>query len=89
MNIKFNFSVDQQAQKFCEKIANEMCRLFNISMNEAVIRINAHWQEQVITGEDDIVYHEDETFWANQIYFDESYSWWLDSPPTPMKIREL
>jgi hypothetical protein len=89
MKIKFEFSIDEQAQGFCEQIAVEMRRLFNVSLDEAVDRINAHWYGQEIIGEDDIVYHEDETFWANQIYYDESYSWWLESPPMPMKVREL
>jgi hypothetical protein len=87
--IKFEFLTDQQSQAFCEKVAAEMCRLFGISLDEAVERIDAHWYEQEILGEDDLVYHEDETFWANQIYYDQSYSWWLEKPPTPMKVRKL
>jgi hypothetical protein len=87
--IRFEFETDQQAQKFCELIVSETCRIFDISSDEAVSRVNAHWHGQAILGEDDIVYHEDETFWANQIYFDDSYCWWLENPPTPMRVREL
>lgn len=89
MTLQFQFPMDQQANEFCELIVAEMRRLFGISLDEAVRRVNSHWHGQEIFGEDDVVYNEDETFWAKQIYYDDSYSWWLESPPTPMKVRKL
>lgn len=56
-----------------------MVRLFSISLEEAIGRINREWQGKPIVG-DDIVYHEAEDYWAQNIYFGKSSEWWL-SPP--------
>lgn len=77
--MKFKFETDAKSQAFCESIAHEMVRLFGISSDEAVGRINKEWRNQSIVG-DDIIYHETEDYWAKNIYFGKSSEWWL-SPP--------
>jgi hypothetical protein len=66
---KFTFIIDEEAQAFCYKIAENMTSFFHISMDDAITRINQHWKGQTIVG-NDIVYHEDPEFWAKAIYWD-------------------
>jgi hypothetical protein len=77
MNFVFEFETDNQSQAYCELIAHEMCALFGMPLEEAVLRINRHWQGQSIIGEHNLVYHRDENFWANQIYYEDDCSWWV------------
>lgn len=87
MKNKFDFLTDEDSHKFSEEIAKEMVRLFGISLEEALKRVNRHWKGQDLTGTENIVYHEDETFWANQIYYDDSSFWWIKGQPvTPRKM---
>ena len=57
-------------------IASEMVALFGISRAEAVARINAHWQQFEFLGENEIILHEDEYYWALFIYFDGNVPDW-------------
>ncbi|MDO3411900.1 hypothetical protein QWJ34_19210 [Saccharibacillus sp. CPCC 101409] len=73
--IKFYFPVNEKSQEYCEWIAEEMQNIFKISKEEAVGRINAFWSRNVLTDDDDIVYHETAEFWAYQIYSKDRF-WW-------------
>jgi len=75
----FDFDTDKESQIFCESIAREMVRVFNISLDEAIGRISREWMKKPIIG-DDVIYHETENYWAKNIYFGKSSEWWL-SPP--------
>jgi hypothetical protein len=71
----FDFLTDGRSRIFCETIAREMCVRFGVSKEEALGRINRAWAGQSIVG-DDIVYHEDEVFWACDIYYGHDSLWW-------------
>lgn len=50
-------------------IVDEMAGRFSISRAEAVARVNQQWQGTDLSGEDEIILHEDEHYWALWIYF--------------------
>lgn len=76
----FEFATDDKSHRFGEAIVEEMVRRFQISRDEAVGRTNRHWRGVRIVGEKDVVYHEDEEFWANTIYFGKNSMWWKNPP---------
>jgi hypothetical protein len=76
----FEFETDEQSSAFCEQIAEEMVELFRISREEAIGRINRDWRGLKLIGPDDVIYHEDETYWANTIYYGKGSNWWLNPP---------
>ncbi len=74
----FPFKTDADSQQFCESIASEMTRLFGIAEEEALLRICRFWAHlPEFVGSDDIIYHEDESYWANTIYFGGDSFWWI------------
>lgn len=81
--MNFLFETDADTQIFCEEIAREMVRRFNISAIEAVGRINKHWTGQALLGKNDVVFHETEEYWAQQIYFEPFPNWWTIPNPKP------
>lgn len=81
----FTFKTDEEAQRFCERIVASMVSLFSIPENEAIGRVNRHWQGQEIFGPTDIVYLEDEVYWAKAIYYENDTYWWL--PDSPLKPK--
>ncbi len=87
--INFKFEVDKKGYEFCCEIADKMIELFNISHEEAIDRINSQWSGQIIKNDDYnyIVFHEDEEYWANTIYYtDESY-WWMEDMRDKLKVK--
>ncbi len=84
--MKFEFNVDAKSKAFCEAIASEMQRRFGISQGEAVFRINRHWKGQSLLGDHDMVYHEDEDFWAHEILFESSHQLWSVADPKPRSV---
>lgn len=81
--MKFDFTTDAKSRAFCKTIATEMVGLFGIPLDEAVGRINRHWKGQSFVGEDEMIYHETEDFWAKEIYFERWPQWWTVSNPKP------
>lgn len=77
--MKFEFEVDAEAQDFCCLIVSELVRNFGIDSSEALGRLNRAWRGISIVG-DDIVYHEDEEFWAFNIYYGHDSFWWQNPP---------
>ena len=75
---RYNFTTDALAEEFMDEIAVRMVELFGITEDEAIERINEHWRGQSIAGEDDMIYHEDEDFWAKTIYYGPNKMWWLE-----------
>jgi len=61
------------------RIADEMVRLFGISLNEAAGRINQMWHGRKFLTEADelMLYHDDPDRWANVIYYGPGSRWWL------------
>jgi hypothetical protein len=81
---EFPCAGDNDALTFCREIVDEMVRLFEISNDEAVARVNRQWSEpeegQVapqtwIVGLD-IIYHEEPDRWAKFIYYGGEGRWW-------------
>ena len=65
---QFDFEAHGRSLELCERIVDRLVSLFGVPLEEAVGRVNKHWQGRVF--EDlDIICHEDEDFWANNIYF--------------------
>ncbi|MFI6042299.1 hypothetical protein ACIA8C_11730 [Nocardia sp. NPDC051321] len=54
-----------------------MIAIFGISEDEAVVRINARFVGQTLTG-DDIIFHEEAGFWARDIMYGPESFWWND-----------
>jgi hypothetical protein len=78
--IAFDFKTDSESQVFCESIVNKMVEMFNINIEEAVGRVNRAWRGQELIGPDRMIYHEDEEYWANTIYYGKDSYWWLNPP---------
>jgi len=76
----FTFPHDEEGGAFGHSIAREMVRLFSISEEEAVKRINRAWKHAKLVKPDHVFYHEDELYWANDIYYGHNSMWW-QSPP--------
>lgn len=74
----FPFRTDEESEAFCHAIAHEMARLFGISKGEGIQRISRFWAHvPEIVGEEDMIYHETEDFWARTIYYGAGSFWWL------------
>ncbi|MFJ8823915.1 hypothetical protein ACIREE_19300 [Streptomyces sp. NPDC102467] len=78
-----------------EFIVDRMVAELGLSRAEAVARINRQWHGQDLSGEDDIVLHEDERFWALTIYYEDvpdwsaeaDRAWWVPkAPPAPDSV---
>ena len=80
----FDFKTDKESYEFCMLIANKMVELFKISLNEAIGRINRDWNGKDILGLD-VVYHEDEEYWAKTIYYGHDSFWWLKEGKEELK----
>jgi hypothetical protein len=90
----FPFKTDEKSEAFCHSIAREMTKLFGISEHEAIHRIGRFWKRlPEIVGEQDIVYHETEDYWARTIYYGKDSFWWITDrasrhlpPLTPLPL---
>ena len=76
--IQFAFKTCPETQAFGELIVHEMMSTFGISQEEAVGRINRRWGHLELTNPQHIIFHDDETFWARDIYFGHDSVWWKD-----------
>ena len=75
---RFPFKTDEKSAAFCFAIAREMVQLFGISEVEAIQRICRHWRHLTeLVGEQDIIYHETEDYWARTIYYGKDSFWWI------------
>ncbi len=83
--IKFDFITDAETQEYCESTVRAMMKLFGITEDEAVGRINQRWSGVTMVGADDLLYHESVTYWANDIYYGHDSGWWLG----PSGLRPL
>jgi len=79
--MKFEFETDDQAEAYCEAIANEMEKLFGVSVTETVGRINGQWRGQSLIGEDCMIHRETTEAWAKLIYFECDPAWWTVPNP--------
>ena len=80
MSQQFEFKTDKQSEEFCNLIIGRMVSLFGITSDEARGRINRDWRGLKIIGPNDVIYHEDDEYWAKTIYFGKGSNWWLNPP---------
>lgn len=76
--MKFDLDTDATSEVFCDDIAQEMMRLFGVSREEAVGRINREWKDKPLIRDVLIIYHETANYWAQSIYYEEDVMWWID-----------
>lgn len=77
---RFEFITDAQAAEFCSRIASRMVSVFGITLDEAIGRMNRDWKGLNLIGSNDVIYHEDEDYWAKTIYYGKGSNWWLNPP---------
>lgn len=65
----FRMKTSAETLELLDAIADEMTALLSISRAEAVARINQQWHGTDLSGEDEIILHEDERYWALWIYY--------------------
>ena len=70
------FATDAESDAFCQEIVARIVRLFGISVEEAIGRINRLWRGIPFLGED-IIYHETPDYWAHVMYYGKASSWWI------------
>ena len=76
---RYLFKTDEKSEAYCDLIAQEMARFSHISESEAIQRINKTWAHvPKIVGDQELIYHEDEKYWARTIYYGKSSCWWLN-----------
>lgn len=75
--LQFEMKLDLQSEVYLRSIVEEMVRLFSITEEEAYGRINMFWSGQTLQGDQIMLYHEDEEYWAKTIYFGKDSYWWL------------
>ncbi len=84
--MSYEFTTDAESKEFFDQIAGRMVALFGIEPAEAVGRMNRLWKGQSFVGTDTLIYHEDEDFWANNVYYGGDAQWWrnpADLKPLP------
>lgn len=74
---RFVMELDERSQEYLKSIRNEMIKMFSIPDDEAYGRINRFWNNEVFHGNQLMLYHEDEIYWANTIYYGKNSFWWL------------
>ena len=85
----YQFVTDKESRVYVDAILDEMVRLFSIPEEEALGRINRAWKALELIGDEDLIYHEDEEYWAKTIYYGKDSEWW-NNPPSlrPLPYHE-
>jgi hypothetical protein len=74
---QFTFEADAEAKGFALGLARTMVRLFDISLSEAIGRINKHWNGQKLFGPL-MIYHLEPDELARTIYYVDGTFWWVE-----------
>jgi hypothetical protein len=77
MTKPWEFTTNAKSDASCRRIAAEMVRLFGVSDEEAIGRINQAWRGLDLGGEGDLIYHELPDHWAQTIYRSDELFWWV------------
>ncbi|GEP42341.1 hypothetical protein BGE01nite_16320 [Brevifollis gellanilyticus] len=72
----FSFTASVRAIADCHDIIDYMVNEFGISPSEALARLNRSFAGWGHIGDHHIFFHEDEAYWANNIYYGKSSGWW-------------
>lgn len=70
MIMNYEFTTDDESRSFCDQIVACMVEMFNITEAEAVGKLNKFWGGLSFIGPRDLIYHEDEQYWANVVYYE-------------------
>lgn len=82
MNSEFTFKTNRSTEDYCNEIADEMLKLFDISRSEAIGRINRQWQDQDMSNDDEhMIFHQLPDWWAKEIYYEQQPLWWTVDLP--------
>ena len=78
--IPFSFKTDRYSLPFCQRIVEIMTTKFGISEEEAIGRVNREWNGRHFVGKTHLYYHENEDYWAHNIYYGRVARWWMNPP---------
>jgi hypothetical protein len=73
---QFEFQATGASLRLCEDVVDRMMELFGISAEEALGRVNRKWGGRDLDN-DSLICHEDQDYWANNIYYGHDSFWWL------------
>ena len=73
---RFTFVTDEESEAFFGEIVRELVRLFSISEEEAVGRVNRQWAGRSVTGHYNLIYHESPEYFAKTVYYGPGVLWW-------------
>ncbi len=84
---EYEFDVPTSERGFMRRIVATMMEIFQMSHDEAVGRINAHWagQEFRSAGKRMVLHHESPEWWAKTIAYGSDSYWWLDEENTQLR----
>ena len=74
---EFSFPHDEEAKEYFQRVAEWMVKLFNISTEEAIGRINKVCEGQEYIGYD-YIYRDNAKQTAQNFYYEEGTYWWVD-----------
>lgn len=83
-SIEFDFVTDDEAKDYCIEVVEQMMKLFNISQQEAVGRVNRAFVGEKLVGScEDLwwLYHEIPEDEARFIYYEPGTYWWVEGSP--------
>jgi hypothetical protein len=72
----FSFTTGEKSDAYMKAIVGEMIRLFGISEDEAIGRLNEKWRGLAFTDEEDELIRETPSWWAKNAYFGHDSAWW-------------
>jgi hypothetical protein len=76
-----------EVREFFDEIGADMALTFEISIAEAVARINDHWRGQLFLEESEIIFHEDAHYWAMRIYYGDVPDWSPEADRSHWTVR--
>lgn len=88
MTDRYIMSINPQLRKFLDGTASEMVLTFNISLAEAIVRINCHWRDLNSLSDPEIILHEDERYWSLRICYAEVLDWRPDVDRSQWVIKD-
>lgn len=82
----FNFETDTESYQYFMEICEKMMELFEIDYEEAIGRINQHFKHvDKFVGDEVLIYHETDNYWAKTIYYGNDSFWWLKEGKEELK----
>ena len=88
---EFALELSPAAEAYCREIVDDMVRLFSIGRQEAIKRVNRHWQGVSSAAEPEygLMTHQTTDDWAHDIYYGKQAMWWRPgSNPKPLPVPQ-